>query len=568
MKIIGCAIIGAVALLFASAIHSLAIEGIKISVQSSNVVLSWPSVTNETYLAQYRPALNSTSSWQTLTNYFLARAGTNLTTFSSARSNNIGFYRVVRNGVHVFGLTNGMVLSGEVQLPIEFVLASTDTIAGVTFYAYDSPLTGASAETNAAGAWVLNWNTTMMPNGNYDLGTEVDFVTDDPATNFPVMVTVSNAISFPNYFTRIFGNQMWIYAESTMPNANCYVDMYDESSNYLGTFYVSTDSNGVVSFLWDLTDGNGHTFDSTNFYGVFTISTGSSGAVRSNLLTKSVNSPVPQKLSRRAVNGGAQPNAGSSSASATQTWASESAWQVGNSWAIAWSPLNVNDPVTTFRISEMMIGGEGGLYGGVVSALGYYGLGAQMSPGNVSQSSAFEMADADTRAEFLGYMAESQYRHFYFFGHGSPYAFGTPGAVITYTDAQHALHNFLNTRLPANYHPYRLVFIDGCQAGKASLCEVFGIPAQTLNNQFFRNTHVQSRAYLGFTKNTSFNWSQWDWRALMLGFFFEDWYTPGTQLRTCVSNAVNGVHENVVNMDSSWVIYGAPDLTKDTDTTQ
>jgi hypothetical protein len=218
----------------------------------------------------------------------------------------------------------------------------------------------------------------------------------------------------------------------------------------------------------------------------------------------------------------------------------------------------------------MMIGGDGGIYGGVVSTLGNYGLGAPMSPGNVSQSSAFEMADTNSRAQFLSYLA-GNYRHCYFFGHGSPTAFGTKGAVITAYDVSRALFNVpLSWQIQHTaLHPYRLVFIDGCQAGAGNMCESFGIPAMTVNTNFFANLGIESRAFLGFKKTTSFNPEQWTWRAIMLGGFFDDWMRPGgTPLQTCVNNAINGVYEQQVTLDSSWVIYGAVDLMKDTHTGQ
>jgi hypothetical protein len=292
-------------------------------------------------------------------------------------------------------------------------------------------------------------------------------------------------------------------------------------------------------------------------------------SVKPNSPNFQTSSLTQKTLGNKFKTSGVHANAGSSSASATQTWVKEPSWSPGNSWAIAYSPLIVNGSPTTLDIEEMMIGGEGGPYGGVVSTLGFYGLGAPMSPGNVSQSSAFQMSDANTRSQFLGYLADSQYRHFYFFGHGSPFAFGTQGAVITYSQLDQVLYNFFITSKPANYHPYRLVFIDGCNAGKASLCEAFGIPAQTLNNQFFANTHVQSRAFLGFKTTTSFDPPQWTWRALMLGGFFNDWMTGNTTLQTCVNNAVNAVYSGGFQpLPSSWVICGATDLTKNTDTTQ
>ena len=86
MKNIRQAIIGAVALSFASAIHTFAIEGLKISVQSSNVVLSWPSTNTETYIVQYRPTLTPDSSWQTLADNLAAANSTNITRFVHSNS--------------------------------------------------------------------------------------------------------------------------------------------------------------------------------------------------------------------------------------------------------------------------------------------------------------------------------------------------------------------------------------------------------------------------------------------------------------------------------------------------
>ncbi len=77
-------IIAAVSFLLVSAIPALAIEGLQISLQCSNVILSWPSQNGETYIVQYRPDLVSTNSWVTLTNYMPNDNGTNITIFGSS----------------------------------------------------------------------------------------------------------------------------------------------------------------------------------------------------------------------------------------------------------------------------------------------------------------------------------------------------------------------------------------------------------------------------------------------------------------------------------------------------
>ncbi|MGH7977986.1 MAG: hypothetical protein ACREE6_01325, partial [Limisphaerales bacterium] len=82
MKTIRQAVLGAVVLLFASAIHSLAITNTAITVSSgTNIVLYWPSYGYETYLIQYRQTLSVTDSWSQLTNAYYAN-GTNFTTYT------------------------------------------------------------------------------------------------------------------------------------------------------------------------------------------------------------------------------------------------------------------------------------------------------------------------------------------------------------------------------------------------------------------------------------------------------------------------------------------------------
>jgi len=81
MKIIKQAIIGAVALSFATAIHSFAITNTVIAVSGTNIVLSWPSYGYESYLIQYRQTLAPTDSWSQLVNAYPANS-TNMTTYT------------------------------------------------------------------------------------------------------------------------------------------------------------------------------------------------------------------------------------------------------------------------------------------------------------------------------------------------------------------------------------------------------------------------------------------------------------------------------------------------------
>jgi len=611
--------------------QTFAIEGLQISVPATNAVLSWPSDPSETFIVQYRNTLNATDSWATLTNYLPADSSTNFTSFvdpnpvqygsitgggtnsggggggiplpdetNSVSDTNgmivtpgLGFYRVVRDGVHLWGITNGMVLHDELITPIEFSVDSTDQVVGITFYdTNNSPIIGASAQPNGSG-WLLVWNTTMSYNGDYNIYAELNFASDSSAISVPVSVTVSNVISFPNYFSQVFGDQMWIYAQ-TIPNAGYEIDLYDENTNYLGSFNDYADADGTVSFTWDLTDGNGNTFDSTNFFGVFTVTNSSSSNIRSALTAQSGSvadfqtaSPARKSFSAKvaAKGGGIHPNDVNSIASSKQMWVKEGRWTPNNNWVVAYAPLTdpSTDPNTSYKESLMMLGGPDGNDGGVIGTLDGNDFHGTLSPGNVPQTSAFELADTNSRAQLLSYLASSTYENFYYFGHGNDSAISAYNSAATGITSQQIAFALGNVPLSFSgppelinidppimvyptinpsirrvaLHPYRFVFLDGCETGTGNFCEAFGIPAVTVNTNFFAAAGVEPRAFLGYTQEISFNTAQWDWRAFMIGGFLADWEGNNLDLQSCVGNAQNAIYsEGFQPMDSSAVIYG------------
>lgn len=83
MKISKRGILGAGALLLVFTGHLVAVENLQLSVQCSNVVLSWTSseTGNQYFLVQYRPTLEPTNQWQTLAAWVPADYGTNRTHF-------------------------------------------------------------------------------------------------------------------------------------------------------------------------------------------------------------------------------------------------------------------------------------------------------------------------------------------------------------------------------------------------------------------------------------------------------------------------------------------------------
>jgi hypothetical protein len=661
-----CCILG----FLASNKNCSAIEGLKISVQGSNVVLSWPSTNIETYLVRYRPDLSTNSTWTNLADFYPASSsnitffvqsnivqyplvfgggtndgggsppspdsdttsgpsvpmvmstngtgeaaplaiyppGFNLTGFiifdpatgewisgngyvvsptSSTQAGGAqplddsgtnstsdpGFYEVVQDGIQIFGLTNGAVLSGVVQYPIEMAWTNnSDQVVGISFYdANTNPIIGAYAQSSGSNGWQMVWNTPVSLNGNYSVYAELDFASNNPVVSNPVSVTVNNVISFPNYFTQTFGNQMWIYAQ-TITNTAFQIDMYDENTNYLGSFTGAADGNGVISFLWDL---GGLT--STNFYGVFTVDTSSLASMSSGGSAQSLSTRSSQFQSsslahktlayKIGVNGVIQ-DAGSSSASANQLWQKESKWTPNNNWVVAYGLFNSS---TSLQLAdeEMIQGGEDGSELGVLWTLDPYGTVGNLSPGNYptkpAQSAVYTVQDASTASALLGYLASHTYENFYFFGHGNSSIIGSyNGFGLTQEQIADALVNVpLSYRVfHAAEHPYRFVMLDGCDTGAATFSEAFAIPAMVSSTNFFAAGGVESRAFIGFKswKVADITISNWENYSQMTGHFLTDWLSSSYNLQTCVSNAVLNVYHIGANMDSSVVIDGAADM--------
>lgn len=61
---------------------ALALPDTRITIQGTNVTLTWPSASGQTFLVQYRTNLDNATPWTTLTNGLAAVTGTNRTGFT------------------------------------------------------------------------------------------------------------------------------------------------------------------------------------------------------------------------------------------------------------------------------------------------------------------------------------------------------------------------------------------------------------------------------------------------------------------------------------------------------
>ncbi|HEY5297557.1 MAG TPA: hypothetical protein VIK59_06510 [Verrucomicrobiae bacterium] len=499
--IVGCVLACCLSLV---TLQTFAIEGLQVSIQSTNAVLSWPSVDDgsETYLVQSRNTLGATDSWATLTDNLNADSGTNITHFvdpnsvpyppliagntnvgsidpngtnsstgTNTFSSTTGFYRVVRDGAHLFGLTNGMILSGMVSLPVELANAS-GTVSTLSLTEDDSPVGNSIQTAPLAVPLALIVDTTLMSNGVHQISASARW--DDTngglweADSPPVSVTVSNEISYPNWMPEFgeLGNSLLIRATSAHTNTDWQVDVYDSQYLYVGSFTGHTD-DGDIGVEWNLIDYNGVAHTNDNFF-IFYISTE---------YVDPVTPPIYKHL---------------------EQWSGPGAWVavVQHAW-------------DNYNNSDLLYAELSGFIGGAKQ------VSWQVSPpaseddnGNwdayaLNYGSSNPQGNTDWQA-FRNALYNPDSRNLVYFGHGGPNGLGyNPANTNRYISATE-IGSVLHT-LPAgqtNRHSFRFVFLDGCSTAKGSLPEAFGmIHRENVLGQDYADASMRYSAFVAWPED-------------------------------------------------------------------
>jgi hypothetical protein len=498
MKMIKLLLAVPAGLVLASAIPALAIEGLHISVQSSNAVLFWPSTNTETYIVQYRSNLNINTTWLTLTDYLSTASGTNITFFvhsnivfgGGSTNQRTGFYRVVRDGAHLVGITNGITLAGTVTIPVEVANAS-GTISVMSLTENDDPVGDSIQTAPLSYPLALVVDTTQMSNGVHQISASAQW--DDTngggweAVSPPVTVNVNNEISFPNWmpFFGELGNSLLIWANSAHTNADWWIDTYDSHYAYVGTFAGHTD-DGNIEGVWNLVGPYGESHTNDNFF-IFVITTEYSG---SYAMQNSSGSPVPLAGS------------GSTSTVSPKTYKRMEQWLGHGAWVAvaqhAWDNF-INSDLLYAELS------------GFINAAKQAGWQVNPPPSqdDLGDWDAYALhfgsdpqADTDWQA-FRNALYDPHSRNLVYFGHGAPNGLGAdqgnPNRFISSAEIGNMLHT-----IPAgqtNSHSFRFVFLDGCSTAKGNLPEAFGMfHKENVDGSVYGAAAMRYSAFVGWPK--------------------------------------------------------------------
>jgi hypothetical protein len=408
-----------------------------------------------------------------------------------------GFFRVVREGLHLVGITNGSVLSGIVAAPVEVGYDdSTVSLSAVTFDLdtnTQSAIQGLSVGVSTNGCPEMDWNTYLMSNGTYQLNLGAQFGEDTQVSTAPIYVTVSNAISFPNAWN-VAGFLILIQAQTVFTNGTYNVTLIDDQGATVLSLNGTNDATGAIcygghpGFTVANYDQYGNQYPSLYYNEVVTAY--AAGTNTSTIITNTIIAETPWPVST----GGS-----------TQ-------------WAIDYMPIygttgGLNSLVLQAMIENIYLAVEN-RYLGVVR-------GTDQNPTTLSSQNDFNtLLASDLRQDAV--------RNFYYFGHGGPNILGSlqssaPNGSFTAANVQIALKN----NYPAtNAHPYRFVFLDGCKTASGTFPIAFGIPNQAnVPTNFFISRGVRNRAFMGWDNSITIGFANSPnvTHIGFIGYFFQRW---------------------------------------------
>ncbi len=448
-----------------------------------------------------------------------------------------GFYRVVRTGVHLVGITNGTVLSGTISLRFEFGNPDTNRSIDQVFLTdndSDSTIPGSSFlnfTLNPLGSASGVWDTLQGTNGIYAL--QLGALLDDGsvATDTPITVTVSNVIYTPDPWN-VGGVAIYGGFKTIFTNGDWHLDIYDDQDTYLGYLDGTIDADGYCNypgipgpgFSLDNTDGNGNQNPSTSYLMVM--------AARPETTPPSTHTSVTDKVFI------------------------EPAWNYYTRAVVCYEQIFQSWQPGADEVRLMV-----NAIWNVEEVFHQNRLGTFVMPYEIQGSNEWAVV---TNSSNLGWVGVSD---FFYFGHGSSTKLGS-GAGLTLAAVQKLLaNNFSDPLTATNRHPYRFVFLDGCNTADGDWPQAFGIPKKQGMSvaDFTQKRGIRPRAFMGWNRKKVVGTGILSGGSLFpphmeyIGKFWDWWGNGGSGGRN-VSDAIDQAKQTAPNGALGMTLFGAEDL--------
>jgi hypothetical protein len=458
-----------------------------------------------------------------------------------------GFYRVVRDGAHLVGITSNMTLSGTVTIPVEVAYADGNLVS-LSLTEDGSPVGGSRVQTPPFQLPLhVTVDTTMMSNGVHQLSASARW--DAPgssqdetdasyeADSDPIQVNIQNEISFPDWMP-IFGdydfgngtNSLIINAQSAHASADWYIDFYDSQDAYIGTMGGHT-YDGSIQVAWDLVGPYGETYYSDSSFAVVVTT------VFPNSFSSASAAPPP--IYR-----------------VTDPWLGYGALVIAAQHAFD----QIYDHDTLYQEIDGFIG--------MAQSAGWGVMPPPDGDGHAYTIHLGQANDPQPTADWTALRSALYHplaRNFVYFGHGAPNGIGANPANTNRFISATEIGARLGT-MPAktNQHNFRLVFLDGCSTAKGKLPEAFGIiHKENVPGINYYNASKRPSAFVGWTadKNVGFFSSAVNYDHVRFIIWIQYYLALGEGIHDAITHAgqmpdVNQAFVNVKEMK----VYGYWDL--------
>jgi hypothetical protein len=407
---------------------------------------------------------------------------------------------------------------------VQFDLAlgpNLDTNGGVILLTVDGVMTDTSVyETN--GQWIAIWDTTEIANGLHEVDFQIQLWGDDYSTTVSsTFVTVRNVVSFPNFYP-LAGSTIFVAPETLYAKGAWQMDVYDDQSNLFASLAGPVDANGFCDdpdtlqpgITISIVDDQGNQLPSAYYTILLTVFPAAD--------------PPPVTLQRRVQ--------------VEKPWAS-----YPGEWVVAYQPLF--DPNSASGITQSRSLAASTDY--IANTAPFNNNSILSSPLTAGGNVPMILGNLENQNWTPGYNGAVQWsslttilsektpgqnaRNLYMFCHfcNGQYLGGTanPSWGISLERLNNSIllngPNLLDPVLShTNRHPYRFVFIDGCESANGNLASAFGIPLLQTNYLAWTNLAIPARDFVGW-KNVkigrSFNALPNQDHLIYIRSFFDLW---------------------------------------------
>ncbi len=318
-------------------------------------------------------------------------------------------------------------------------------------------------------------------------------------SNAPQTIVIGNFLTFTNWDDFIWNNTNYTFkAQCSATNINWEIDIYDVNDEFVN-YQTGYSADGNISWTWDLSDysENSRNDDSDPYFYPYIIITQNSTPGGSPQ-PDDYGDPDPMPPISRSY-----PNPGA--------------------WLVSYMDNFYIDGLT--NVSNPSSYSQG--IGSIIGAAEQWSVPVEQVP--IKYGRTYSQTNRnDSWFNLKGWLQTWDFRNFYYFGHGNSTGIGGDtnitdgnnvfGAGITPGTKAYLPDWYVRQNITVNpysgSHPFRFVFLDGCDTGKGDLPDAFGVPKQHLTLDYYQSTntnprHVRPSAFVGWNTETGWNTNGW-----------------------------------------------------------